>query len=329
MVWAGALFAAFAEDAPKIQFDRLVYDFGKTGQVETVTGTFRYWNEGDGVLRIKPPESSCGCTVASLKPDTLVPGETGELGFTFNLGKTRAMLEKHITVLSNDPASPEVRLVIRADYTPLYEAIPMMVSPLLARDGRPTNFLVALTRTDGKPLRIRKLEPSKPWITAALEPGPAGDRTNAGVRIEVRSDGQPRRFSEYVQVYDVAQTNSPVTMIYVYGQVLGDLALTPEAIYWDLPEPAKLKAPLADAIVTRRVTIRAVDGRRFELGNPRSTVPALELELTRQENGAAYELRAKLSNPPAQSLAGRVTLDSSVATQPSVEVPFVVHVAKP
>ena len=52
---------ARADGTPKILFDRLVYDFGKTGQVETVTGTFKYRNEGDGVLTIKPPESSCRC----------------------------------------------------------------------------------------------------------------------------------------------------------------------------------------------------------------------------------------------------------------------------
>lgn len=328
LVCAGAGLAALAEGAPKIQFDRLVYDFGKTGQVETVTGTFKYTNEGDAVLKIKQPHATCGCTVASLDPDTLAPGESGELAFTLSLGQTRTVLEKHINVSSNDPKTPEVSLVIKADYTPLFEVTPMLLAPILPRNGKATNLVVSLARTDGQPLRIRRLAPSQPWITATLEPA-GKEKAKANIRVDVRADGPPRRFSEYVHIYDVDRTNAPVTMIYVYGQVLGDLSLAPEAMYWNITEPAKVKSEPLEAVVTRRVTVRAVDGKPFALKNPRSTLADLKVELTPKEGGAAYELVATLGSAPAQSLAGNVTFDTSVATQPRVEVPFIINVAKP
>lgn len=329
MVWAGAWCTARAEGAPKIHFDQRVYDFGKTGRVETVTGTFRFSNEGDGVLKIQPPHTSCGCTVASLQPDTLAPGESGVLEFTLSLGLTRATLEKLITVSSNDPQSPEISLLVKADYTPLYEVTPMILSPSLPRNGVATNLIVTLARTDGEPLRIRKLEPSKPWITASLEPAENGDKNTARIRVGVRSDGSPRRFNEYVHVYEVDRTNSPVTMIYVYGQVLGDLTLAPEAMYWSLTKPAEPKSEPAEAVITRRVMIRAVDGKAFELRNPKSTLADLKVELLPKEGGTAYELVATLAAFPGRSLAGNVTFDTSVTTQPKVEVPFVVHVSNP
>src|SRR5271166_1173847 len=103
-LWISALcVAAQAQGAPKIQFDQTLYDFGKTSQVATVSGVFKFRNDGDGVLTVEPPKPSCGCTVAGLKPDTLPPGGTGELSFTLNLGLYRATLEKHIAVRSNDP----------------------------------------------------------------------------------------------------------------------------------------------------------------------------------------------------------------------------------
>jgi hypothetical protein len=129
-LWTSAMgLAALAEGAPKIQFDQTVYDFGKTSQVATVSGVFKFKNAGDGILKVEPPKPSCGCTVAELKPDTLQPGETGELPFTFNLGLYRATLEKHIAVRSNDPQTPEVSLTIKADYTPLYDINPMTLAP--------------------------------------------------------------------------------------------------------------------------------------------------------------------------------------------------------
>ena len=120
-----------AHAAPKIQFDRMVYDFGKTSQVESVSGTFQFTNTGDGVLKVEPPKPSCGCTIASLKPDSLPPGASGELSFTLNLGRVKTRLEKHIAVLSNDPQTPEVSLTIKADYTPLYELNPITIAPQL------------------------------------------------------------------------------------------------------------------------------------------------------------------------------------------------------
>jgi hypothetical protein len=337
LLWTFALAAGTASAAglPRIEFDRLVYDFGKTGQVESVSGSFRYRNTGDAVLRIKPPEATCGCTVVSLNPDTLTPDEEGQLDFTLNLGQSRTVLEKRITVRSNDPETPEISLAIKADYTPLYEVTPMILSPALPRNGRATNLSVTLSRTDGKAVRVRRLEPSRPWIQARLDPVPGADPSTTRILVDVQADGPPRRFSEYVHIHDADRTNAPVTMVYVYGQVLGDLAVTPEALYWSLEAgagagaaPAGTSQP-APAAFGRRVLIRGVDGKAFKVANPRSTVPDMKLVLEPRENGSAYELEVTLGAMPAQSLAGHVTLETSVATQPKVEIPFVVHVAKP
>ncbi len=109
-LWLGALcLAAQAQAAPKLEFDSVVYDFGKTSQVTTVTGMFKFKNTGDAILKLEPPKPSCGCTVAELTPDTLAPGASGELRFTLNLGQVRAIMEKHIAVLSNDPRPPKSR----------------------------------------------------------------------------------------------------------------------------------------------------------------------------------------------------------------------------
>src|SRR3954468_17321379 len=87
-----------ATGKPKIKFDQTTYDFGKTSQVERVTGTFTFQNVGDADLKMGKPSTSCGCTVAGVKPEVLKPGEKGELTFTLNLARNRATLQKNITV---------------------------------------------------------------------------------------------------------------------------------------------------------------------------------------------------------------------------------------
>src|SRR6187431_496760 len=81
------------EGTPKIQFDQTVYDFGTTSLVDRVSGTFTFKNVGDGTLKINKPTTSCGCTVAGVKPDVLQPGEKGELAFSLNLGTVKTTLQ--------------------------------------------------------------------------------------------------------------------------------------------------------------------------------------------------------------------------------------------
>ena len=127
---------------PKIQFDKTVYDFGKTSQVEKVTGTFKFKNVGDGVLKLNKPTTSCGCTVAGVKPEVLQPGEKGELTFTMNTGTAKATLQKNITVTSNDPQTPSVQLTVKAEYTPLYDVTPNLMVRMDIRKGDSTNTMV-------------------------------------------------------------------------------------------------------------------------------------------------------------------------------------------
>lgn len=333
-LWAGALWmaamcaAAQAEGAPKIQFDRMVYDFGKTSQVATVSGVFKFKNVGDGILKVEPPQPSCGCTFAELKPDTLQPGESGDLPFTLHLGLVKALFDKRIAVKSNDPQTPEVSLTIKADYTPLYDINPITLAPTLAFGMNDTAQFTSITRTDGKPLHLVRLDASKPWIKATVEPGIKADETTARIRVAIQRDGSPRRFNEYVHVYTAEQTNSPVSSIYVYGQVMGEVSLSPEALYWSITDAAKTAAERPEALVLRRVTIRSANGKAFDLKNPQSTLKGIKVEVVPKEAGKVYELVARLDEVPASTVSGSVSFETSVAAQSRIEVPVIVNVFK-
>jgi hypothetical protein len=267
-----------------------------------------------------------------LKPDTLAPGATGDLPFTLNLGLYRATLEKHIAVRSNDPQTPEVSLTIKVDYTPLYDINPMILAPNLAFGVNDTNLFTTITRTDGKPLRILRLDASKPWITAKVEPGAKADDATARIRVAIQRDGPPRRFNEFVQVYSMEQTNTPVSSIYVCGQMGGEISLSPEALYWSVPNVANATnapAERPEALVLRRVAIRSADGKTIELKNPQSSIKGINVELVPKEAGKVYELVARLDEVPASTVSGKVSFETSVAAQSRIEVPVIVNVFKP
>ena len=315
--------------APKIKFDKTIYDFGKTSQVEHVTGTFTFQNIGDGVLKLEKPQTSCGCTVAGVKPEVLEPGEKGELTFTLSLGRSRAVLQKMITVTCNDPQTPKTMLTVKADYTPLYDINPMTLAPQLAFGVTNTDQFTTITRTDGKPLCIVRLDASKPWITAKVEPGAKTNDTTARIRVTIQRDGSPRRFNEFVQVYTAGQTNTPVANIYLYGQIMGEVSLSPEALYWSITDTTNTPAERPEAQITQRVTISSTTGKAIELKNPQSSIKGMKVELVSKEAGTVYELVARLDEVPASTMSGNVSFETSVAAQPRIEVPVIINVFKP
>ena len=325
VIWAGAAGGlARADGTPKIQFDKTVYDFGKTGEVHQVGGTFVFHNVGDGVLTLEKPATSCGCTVANLKSNTLKPGEVGELSFTLNVGPGRATLQKHITVTSNDPKNPKVDLTVQAEYIPIYEVTPLNFYVDNLRVDSTTNVVVTVARTDNKKLVLTGAEGSKPWIQAKLAPGITND--SARVSIELKPVGPPARFYESVRVYS-ADTNQPAFNIQVSGRSVGDVAFTPELVYFMINPNSVVNGKLQEAYSRQRLVINSTaPGRTVIVHNLVSSLKEITAELKPLEMGKQYEVIARLTEVPQTNLVGTISFETDVPSQPKMTVPVMVNV---
>jgi len=309
--------------APKLQFDKTVYDFGTTSLVDSVTGTFTFQNAGDGELKVSPPKPSCGCTVASVKPNTLKPGEKGELVFKVNVGSAHGPLEKHITVPSNDPAAPNINLTIKAEMKQVLEVNPSAVSVGALRQGTSSNGVVMIRRTDGKKLVITKVEPTSKMVQARIEPAEGTNADEAAkIVIDVKAEGKPVRFNERVAV-SIEGVDHPIVTILVNGQVLGDLVIDHESLYWSVMGSARPAAnnPLTQQV--RRITITStrIDQLPLEIKNVTSSIKDLTVELTTVETGKTYMVVATLVNSPTNSVQGTVSFETNTPTQPKVNIP--------
>jgi hypothetical protein len=162
-----------------------------------------------------------------------------------------------------------------------------------------------------------------------VEPGAGAAGTTARIHVAIQRDGPPRRFYEYVHVYTADQTNTPMSHVYLYGQIMGQVSLSPEALYWSITDAAKTVSDRPEAQATRSVTIRSADGKAMELKNPQTTVKGLKVQLLPKEAGKVYELIARLDDVPASTVSGNVSFETSVADQPRIELPVIVNVFKP
>jgi uncharacterized cupredoxin-like copper-binding protein len=102
-------------NAPAIQFEKEVHDFGTLKQGDKVSTTFVFKNVGKSDLIIRKSKASCGCTATQPEKTTLKPGESSKIDVTFDSTGKEGPTSKTITVVCNDPNKAVTRLEIKCN----------------------------------------------------------------------------------------------------------------------------------------------------------------------------------------------------------------------
>ncbi|HBS85800.1 MAG: hypothetical protein A2W91_13135 [Bacteroidetes bacterium GWF2_38_335] len=112
------------KDAPKIQFENLVYDFGTINQGDKIEYDFVFSNTGKNDLIIRKTKGSCGCTVGTPEKSTLKSGEKTKLHVTFNSAGKSGQQSKTITVTCNDPTNSNAVITIKGNVNVAAKPVP-------------------------------------------------------------------------------------------------------------------------------------------------------------------------------------------------------------
>ncbi|MBK8807451.1 MAG: DUF1573 domain-containing protein [Bacteroidales bacterium] len=101
------------KNAPHIAFDKKEFVFDTLVQGNSISTKFTFSNTGKTDLIIRKTRASCGCTATSPSKSVIPPGESAEIDVTFNTSGKHGKQHKTITVIANDPNSPETNLAIK------------------------------------------------------------------------------------------------------------------------------------------------------------------------------------------------------------------------
>ena len=94
---------------PKIQLDKLFFDFGEIKQGELITTEFRLKNIGKAPLLIRSVKGSCGCTVPDWPKEVVSVGEESVIKVTFNSSGKQGFQRQTVTMTTN--AIPSVKVL--------------------------------------------------------------------------------------------------------------------------------------------------------------------------------------------------------------------------
>ncbi len=99
----------------RLQWETRLKEFKAGVADESWDTSFPFVNAGTAPVTIKAVHTSCGCTSARPGKEVYEPGESGEIHVRFEFGTRTGHQVKTVTVETDDPSEPRVRLQIEGD----------------------------------------------------------------------------------------------------------------------------------------------------------------------------------------------------------------------
>lgn len=142
---------------------------------KTAVGLFPFVNGGSTPVTLTSVKSDCGCTVAELAKQTYAPGERGEIKTVFTFEGRVGHHTRNIQVMTDDPSSPLVHLILEVNISELITYSPRL---LLWRVGDEKKDKATVILAGGANrianIEIKSITPDE--VTARVETVEAGKK---------------------------------------------------------------------------------------------------------------------------------------------------------
>ncbi len=97
---------------PIVTIPQINYNFDYVPIDSSLGHTYMIYNGGGGVLKLWDVSTTCKCITATLDKSTLTPTDSARLDVSYTNVKNSQGLDKYISIKTNDPNNPNVRIYI-------------------------------------------------------------------------------------------------------------------------------------------------------------------------------------------------------------------------
>lgn len=219
-----------AKGTPKIACADPTWKFGSAPQMTQLKHLFPIKNEGDGTLTITQVVPTCQCTATLPKKTVLEPGESTEIDTTLNTQTFQGPLTKNISVVSNDPKSPNLTLTLTGEVLPPYYVRPkdLNLGKVVKNTDSPETEVV-LTVTKAAVVQIKDIKTSHPLLhiepAAPMEELPDGSKA---FRFKVKlKSGVPVGLVRETVTFLTDAAAIPTTPVAVSAAIQGEVQIDP------------------------------------------------------------------------------------------------------
>ncbi|HUN65689.1 MAG TPA: DUF1573 domain-containing protein [Bacteroidota bacterium] len=125
-------------------------------------------NIGADTLEISKLSASCGCTGTLLGHDKIAPRDSTVLTITFNSSRFSGIVDKAVTMNTNDPTQPNVRIVFTANVVRVFAIDPEYIVFRSTPDSSVTDT-VSIQNISSGPIRILSAESTSPLVKLQMD----------------------------------------------------------------------------------------------------------------------------------------------------------------
>ena len=299
---------------PDIYFKEKVFDFGKVDEGKKVAHNFPFKNRGNALLKIEKVGSTCGCTAVLATKRELEPGESGEIRAVFNSLNYMGWVRKAIYVQSNDPDEPTIALQITGKVLVDIGVNPRRVNFGQVEVGEPHQKVIDLFPMKLKRLKVVKVEPSAPFLTAHQEEKVIEDKPGVEITLALSPQAPPGKLSENLKIYTNSRKQAIIT-IPIIGTIRGGIWTSPEELVFGCHRGYKRTLKLTVNVGERKgfKLLRAKD----ELGYVTATISLLQKEKLHQD----YQIEVQVKpDAPVGSFTEKLHLYTNDKSRPVIDV---------
>lgn len=325
-----------ARPAGDIEFDIIETDFGSILDDKVVHAEFTFTNKGDAPLTIKSMSSTCGCTKPELVGHQPIssdgkfdakfePGATGTIRVGFKPVGKSGNQDQAVTITTDDPDEPTVRLVIKAVVTPVVVVEPFQLALGNIPSGEPKTWTITVTGyAEGFRATRLALGGLEGFTTRTLETvdveTPHGPARRTTIEIIYEGGGQPGPITGY----GLIRTTDPkrrFTGVAYTGNILGNLYAMPAIVNAGTQVAKRSSNP-----VTLRVHHR--EGKPFNIVEVReqsiSGALPVNFEATPSpDNPGIVDVRLNIRAPGKVGVFdGSIWIKSDIEGEPDIEVKY-------
>lgn len=299
---------------PVAKCDEPVHDFGETWMGPTLLHSFVIKNDGQSPLQIVKVKPACGCTIAGQHPSTIAPGESGSFPFSVASTKLRGRFEKAITIQTNDPVNPDLRLKVAGVVKRYVDVLPTnAIFGKISGDEPQERVLKISNNTDNK-LEL-KVEPAAvgPFKFALVETMPGKEFE---LKVNMTPPYTPGDYRHEVMLTSSVseQATIPVTAT---AQIPQRLEIQPSTLTLN-------PATTADRPYVRPLRFTNYGTRPVKVTEAAATDPTLKVALNERTEGKAYTINVEIPAGYVQPSPGAtLVLKTDDPDMPTINVPIV------
>jgi hypothetical protein len=313
---------AVSEAEPKAVLDPATIELGEIEEGGEYERFVELRNAGDGVLTLEDVKTSCGCTAAAVDTDVkLKAGESQKIRVTFNSRGMEGGVTKKVTVKTNDPMTPSMEIVLKANVHRSLKWEPRYLSFNQVGLSEQAEQMVTLEADKNLELKVLRAfvqgglrgdKDSRLFEVSVSESRPGQDRDAYDLTVRMADRRKPQRISEtLVVVTNVAGKDT--LRIPIRGEVTGRISFSPSYAVLALVGPGET--------TTRDVLLSASEGT-FQVLKAEVADSPVRAEVLPDSKPGRYTVRLTYVGGDAGANGVRqLRVETDDPDQPVIEVP--------